>query len=63
MYNPRGHPRADVIASALSAASGDNKRQGFTQAQGDVEGLVALRYRGPSVLVDNVGTASDIEAK
>ena len=68
MYNRSGHPRAQAISSALSVANrAPLPRQ--QQQQQEQEGggglppqLVALRYRGAAVLLDNVGSASDIEA-
>jgi hypothetical protein len=67
MYNRSGHPRAQAISSALSVANrAPLPRQQQQQEQEGGGGLppqlVALRYRGAAVLLDNVGSASDIEA-
>ena len=66
MYNRSGHPRAQAISSALSVANrAPLPRQQQQQEQEGGGGLppqlVALRYRGAAVLLDNVGSASDIE--
>ena len=67
MYNRSGHPRAQAISSALSVANrAPLPRQQQQQEQEGGGGLppqlVALRYRGAAVLLDNIGSASDIEA-
>ena len=66
MYNRSGHPRAQAISSALSVANrAPLPRQQQQQEQEGGGGLppqlVALRYRGAAVLLDNIGSASDIE--
>ena len=68
MYNRSGHPRAQAISSALSVANRAPLPRQQQQQQQEQEGggglppqLVALRYRGAAVLLDNVGSASDIE--
>lgn len=66
MYNRSGHPRAQAISSALSVANrAPLSRQQQQQEQEGGGGLppqlVALRYRGAAVLLDNIGSASDIE--
>ena len=66
MYNRSGHPRAQAISSALSVANrAPPPRQQQRQEQEGGGGLppqlVALRYRGAAVLLDNIGSASDIE--
>jgi GR25 family glycosyltransferase involved in LPS biosynthesis len=49
MYNPSGHPRAAAFEAAMSEPRLASP-------------LVALRYRGHSVLVHDTGSASDLEA-
>ena len=61
MYNRRGHPRAEAIESALSAVAGATHKPELGRESESTEELVALRYRGAAVLVDNEGSASDIE--
>jgi hypothetical protein len=63
MYNRNGHPRAEAITNALSRASDANASQEPETGPQVTEELVALRYRGPAVLVDNVGSTSDIETQ
>eukprot|EP01043_Picozoa_sp_COSAG02_P058652 COSAG02_NODE_7337_length_3057_cov_75.754226_3_plen_66_part_00 len=63
MYNRQGHPRAEAITNALSRASATTASQEPEKDLQVIAELVALRYRGPAVLVDNVGSASDIESQ
>ncbi len=65
MYNRQGHPRAEAIANALSTSrpSGAVPSKEPEKDLKATPALVALRYRGPAVLVDNVGSASDVESQ